>query len=518
MADCEVKTRDSNDVELSFAEEECLRQLPPNPQWFKTEPNSFSDFGGEIAKTTRSFINPSRQRRKGRKTGETASGGFNTDFTRTSLNRLLQGFMFADAREMPTTKTVLRPAGEDEITAVTGATGYAVTTVAPFATGMLVYASGFGFAANNGLKSITAANSITGGYAVNVSPAAVNEPAPPPGAALEVCGYQFGSGLLSIAVTGEVVSIVGSGAANFSNKPNLIPGAWLFIGGDAPANRFENNAGYARIKSVEAQTIVFDDVTFTPVTEAGTGKSIRLFLGTIIRNEKDPDLIRMRSYQLERTLGKGDNDTQAEYLEGAIANEFSLELPAEEKIVADLTFLACRRTFRTGEVGDLIKDGDRIEASGEEVYNTTSDVYRMKIAVSNPLSSTLPPLVGYVQEGNLAITNNASPNTAIGTMGAVDFQFGDFEVSGSLTAYFTDIAAVQLINDDSDCAFNVIGAYSNYGFVFDMPLLTLSGGTLNVEKDAPITLPIEKQAVEGEAGFTLLYQFFPYLPDLAMPE
>ena len=51
-----------------------------------------------------------------------------------------------------------------------------------------------------------------------------------------------------------------------------------------------------------------------------------------------------------------------------------------------------------------------------------------------------------------------------------------------------------------------------------MPLLTLSGGTLNVEKDAPITLPIEKQAVEGEGGFTLLYQFFPYLPDLAMPE
>ena len=166
----------------------------------------------------------------------------------------------------------------------------------------------------------------------------------------------------------------------------------------------------------------------------------------------------------------------------------------------------------------MIKTGDRIEASGEEVYNTTSDVYRMKIAVSNPISSTLPPLVGYVQEGSIAITNNASPNTAIGTMGAIDFQFGDFEVSGSLTAYFADIGAVKTINDDSDCAFNVIGAYSNYGFVFDMPLLTLSGGTLNVEKDAPITLPIEKQAVEGEGGFTLLYQFFPYLPDLAMPE
>ena len=518
MPECEVKTRDSNEVELSFAEEECLRQLPTNPQWFKTEPNSFSDFGGEIAKTTRSFINPSRQRRKGRKTGETASGGFNTDFTRTSLNRLLQGFMFADARELPTTKSILRPAGQDDVTAVTGATGYAVTTVAPFATGMLVYASGFGFAANNGLKLITAANAVAGGYTVNVTPAAVNEPAPPSDAALEVCGFQFGAGLVSLAVTGDIVSLVGSGAVDFTNRLNLIPGAWVFIGGDQPNTRFDNNSGYARIKTVTAQIIVFDDVTFTPVTEAGAGKSIRLFLGTIIRNEKNPDLIKMRSYQLERTLGKGENGVQAEYLEGAVANEFSLELPAEEKIAADLNFLACRRTFRTGNVGDLIKTGDRIEASGEEVYNTTSDVYRMKIAVSNPLSSTLPPLVGYVQEGSIAITNNASPNTAIGTMGAIDFQFGDFEVSGSLTAYFADIGSVKSINDDSDCAFNVIGAYSNYGFVFDMPLLTLSGGTLNVEKDAPITLPIEKQAVEGEGGFTLLYQFFPYLPDLAMPE
>ena len=518
MPECEVKTRDSNEAELSFAEEDCLRELPANPQWFKTEPNSFGDFGGEISKTVRSFINPSRQRRKGRKTGETASGAFNTDFTRTSLNRLLQGFMFADARELPTTKSVLRRAGEDQITAVTGASGYAVQTVAPFATGMLVYASGFGFVANNGLKVITAATVVPGGYTITVSPAAVNEPAPPAGASLEVCGYQFAAGGVSFALTGSVASLVGTGAVNFLNMRNLVPGAWVFIGGDAAANRFENNAGYARIKSVTAQSLVFDDVTFTPSTEAGTGKTLRLFSGTVIRNEKNPDLIKMRSYQLERTLGEGDDGMQAEYLEGAIANEFSLALPAEDKIAADLSFLACRRTFRTGALGDEIKSGQRIAASGEEVYNTTSDVYRMKISVSDPASSTLRPLVGYVQEGNIAITNNASPNTAIGTMGAIDFQFGDFEVSGSLTAYFADIGAVKTINDDSDCSFNIIGAYSNYGFVYDMPLLTLSGGTLNVEKDAPITLPIEKQAVEGEAGFTLLYQFFPYLPDLAMPE
>ena len=48
--------------------------------------------------------------------------------------------------------------------------------------------------------------------------------------------------------------------------------------------------------------------------------------------------------------------------------------------------------------------------------------------------------------------------------------------------------------------------------------LTLSGGGLTVEKDAAIMLPIENSAVENAAGYTLLYQFFPYLPDAAMPE
>ena len=103
-------------------------------------------------------------------------------------------------------------------------------------------------------------------------------------------------------------------------------------------------------------------------------------------------------------------------------------------------------------------------------------------------------------------------------MGAIDFQFGDFEVSGSLTAYFADIGSVKSINDDSDCAFNVIGAYSNYGFVFDMPLLTLSGGALNVEKDAPITVPLEPAGAENPNGYTMLYEAFSYLPNLAMPD
>lgn len=486
------------------------------PQWFKTEPNSFGDFGSELTKAVRSFINPSRQRKKGRTVGEEASGGYNTDFTKSSLNRILQGFMFADARELPTTKSLVRPIGLDRVQNATLADGYQIKTDAAFAAGQLVLASGFDNASNNGLKLISSVGATVYDKLLVVTPALVDE-AGGLDKHVEACGYQFPSGDVSFAVTSGIPALV-STVTNFASLPNFVPGAWVFIGGDASLNSFANNVGYARIKSASANAVIFDDVTFTPITEAGTGKSLQVFCGPIIRNEKAASLIKQRSYQLERTLGQGPTSAQAEYLEGAIPNELSIEFPSEDKIAADLTFVAASRSFRTGEPGDELKDGERFEAEGEEVYNTTSDLYRMRIAINDPTSANLLPLVGYVMEGSLTLTNNASPNKALSVLGALDFQFGDFEVGGSLTAYFADVSAPRRIKDDTDCSFNVIGAYSNYGFVYDMPLLTLSGGGLTVEKDAAIMLPIENSAVENAAGYTLLYQFFPYLPDAAMPD
>jgi hypothetical protein len=424
--------------------------------------------------------------------------------------------MFADARELPTTKSLVRAVGIDKLQNASLAAGYQIKTDAAFAAGQMVIASGFDNASNNGLKVVTAVGATTYDKTVQVTPACVDEA----GGAdkhVEACGYQFASGDVSLTVTSGIPALV-SIAQNFTALPNFIPGAWVFIGGDASTTAFANNQGYARIKSVSANAVVFDDVTFTPVTEAGTGKTIRVFCGPIIRNEKAAALIKQRSYQLERTLGQGDTSAQAEYLEGAIANEFSMEFPQEDKIAADLTFVAASRSFRTGEPGDELKDGERYEAEGGEVYNTTSDLFRMRIAINDPTSANLLPLVGFVSEGSLTLTNNATPNKALTVLGALDFQFGDFEVGGSLTAYFADVSAPRRIKDDTDCSFNVIGGYDNAGFVFDMPLLTLSGGGLTVEKDAAIMLPIENSAVESAAGYTLLYQFFPYLPDAAMPQ
>lgn len=517
MATCESAKIDSNISGTFFAEEECLKQLPGNDGadaiWYGLEPNSFSDFGGELTTVARAPIDPSRQNKKGVVTDLDASGGFNIDFTQNNLVRLMQGFFFADARQNPTTQ----PLNAAQV-AITGVVAASKTYNAPgggsqFAANSLLFVSGFNNAGNNGLKST--ASSTAGTVVVNET--LTNEASPPAAAKIEQVGYQFAAADVSIAVVDGIPSLV-STATNFTTLTQLFPGKWVFLGADAEANAFANNVGFARIRSIAANAIIFDETTWTPVNEAGTGKSIRMFAGDVIRNEKDPALIKRRSYQIERTLGSGENGVQAEYLEGAVANEFTLNIPQAEKLNADLSFVACDNTQRSGDPGDERKVGTRVSALGEDAFNTSSDIYRIKMSVHNASASNAAALFGYVSEATISINNGVTPNKAIGVIGAFDTSAGNFEVGGSITAYFTTVSAVKAVRANADVGLSAISCAKNAGFLFDIPLLTLGGGRLNVEKDAPITVPLEPSGAESRYGHTMLYEVFRYLPNVAMPD
>lgn len=516
---CAVNKIDSNITSLAYAEEVCLKQLPgvagADAIWYGLEPNSYSDFGGQISTVARAPIDPSRQNKKGTVTDLNASGGFNFDFTQSNFVRLAQGFFFADAREKP--KTAGLNAAALPLTSVTGssktyaaASGLAVFNKA----GYLVKASGFGVASNNGVKTVASATGTT----VVVSETIIDEASPPAAATLEVIGFKFPTADVSISVTGSIPSLV-SAATNLTTL-GLIVGEWIFIGADGTGNSFANNVGFARISAISTTTLTFDDVTWaSPATEAGTGKTISIYFGTVIKNESTASLIKRRSYNIERQLGIGEfAGIQAEYLEGAVANEFSLKIPQAAKLEADLTFVACDNTQRTGDVTDQIKAGTRVPALGEDAFNTSSNVYRIKLNVLDPLTASPTPLFGYVTEANLSIKNSVTPNKAVGVLGAIDTSAGNFEVSGTLTAYFSTIAAVKAVRTNADVGLSAICTAKNAGFLFDIPLLGLGGGRINVQKDNPVTVPLEPAGAMNKNGYTMLYNVYSYLPTLAMPK
>lgn len=512
---CTVQKIDSNLTGLRIAQEACLKVLPSlaagdpaDPVWRILEPNSYSDYGGNVVTVARNPINPSRQRKKGTVTDLDASGGYNADLTQDpNFTWLMQGICFADAREKPATQPINGTnvvitgvtTGPNTYTAATGLAGFKVNGI--------VLASGFGVAANNGVKVLSA---VAAGVLTTLDATAA-EAAPPAEAKVETVGYQFPVGDVSIAMNGNLVRL-NSTAANL-NTLGLIAGEWVYLGGDAAANYFANNRGLARIGTIAAGYIEFDKVGWVPQVEAGAGKTIRMFMGTVVKNESDPALIKRRSYQLERTLGQDSVGTMSEYLVGAVPNEFTLNVQQADKVTTDVTFVACDAEQRTGTQG--LKTGTRPAAVSLDGYNTSSDFSRIKLSIVDPASSNPVALFAFVTELTLTINNNVSPNKAVGVLGAFELSAGTFEVGGSQTAYFANVDAVQAVRNNSDVTVDIFMVKKNAGMLFDVPLASLGNGRLNVEQDQPITLPLDTNAAESKFGNTLTYQAFAYLPNAA---
>lgn len=588
MAICPPKKIDSNITGLRYAKERCLGELPVSPVWNALEPNSYSDFGSNITTVARNPINPSRQRKKGVVTDMEASGGFQQDLTIGNTTDLLQGFLFADARERATTESIVDghinttavagPAGtytfnneQVETVSVTSGSagaGYkvgdlvsvvggtlaqrsarvyvagvnpstgAVTAVAvddpglygtapadgaattggsgtglavdmtigpvqTFRVGDIILATEFNASGNNGVKIVS--SYATG--VVTVSTSLVDEASPPADASIRTVGHRFTSGDLEIELNGKLPRLTDAASAVDFTTFGFIPGEWVYLDG------FVNNVGFARISAIDADFIEFDKTDWTPVVEAATGITASLYYGIIIRNESDPALIKRQSYQIERTLGQDENGTMSEYLIGAVANEFTLNVAQADKVTVDMTFVAIDNEQRDGLQG--VKAGARPPLVVEDAYNTSSDFSRIKMASVDPLDPNPLPLFAFATDMTLTINNSVTPNKAIGILGGFDTSAGTFEVGGSITAYFASIAAVKAVRNNADITLDFIMVKANKGILFDVPLLALGNGRLNVEQDQAITLPLDTSGAESKFGNTLTVQVFPYLPNSA---
>lgn len=501
---------DSNETSLSFAEEVYLGVLPGEkgepgtPEWFGLEPNEYDDMGGELTLLARNPINRSRQRKKGSVTDLDASGGFNQDFTQENMQRILQGFMFANYRNKRTAP----------VTAVT-ATGYTADETG-FVAGTLVMASGFAVLGNNGLKT------VTGTTSGEITVAGLTaEAGPLTGARVVSVGRVAASGDIVIDMSQDYPAFT-STALDFTTL-GLIPGEWIYVGGDNADTFFASagNNGFKRIRSVAAHRLEIDQSTDTMTADPGTDLTIALYFGRVLKNELG-DLIVRRSYNLERLVGAPETtqptQVQSEYLVGAVASEFTMNVETADKINVDMSFIAIDNAQRTAVQG--LKPGTRVVVKEADAYNTSTDFSSIRLSIITPGVANPTPLFGYVTDFTLSINNNLTVNKAIGVIGGFDVTAGTFEVSAEANAYFSTVEAVQAVRDNENVQFFGAIAKNNAGFVFDLPLVALGNARLEVEQDEPIMLPLQIDAataalINPNTDYTLLWVFFDYLPTRA---
>lgn len=416
-------------------------------------------------------------------------------------------------------------------TAITGSGDNALTLTLTYGNGLvwqagdLLWMQGNTDAGNNGLFSVASvADEI-----ITVNENLTTDASPAATANLTTVGFEGAAGDIDVDA-GSTLPALTSTAADFTTM-GLIPGEWVFIGGDAAANAFTNvdgsgnsvNNGFARIHTIAANRLEFDKTTFTMTTEASTTETIRIFFGRVLKNEADSTLQVRRTYQMERQVGAPDDtfpaQIQAEYLEGWVPNELTFNFSTADKVTVDLSGVATDVSTIDGPTS--LKTGSRPALVSGDAFNTSNDMTRLKLSVlDRTLSSNPSALFAFVTEFTVSINNNVSPNKAISVLGAFDVTAGQFNVEGSMEAYFADITAVTSIrnNDDITLDFAMVkGATgSKAGVLVDVPLITLGDGRLNIEQDAPITLPLDIPAgADRLFDHTLLMMFYDFLPDRA---
>lgn len=508
---------DSNETGLAIAREVVGSPgvlpgvLGADAVWLSLEPNEYDDFGGEPTLLARRPINASRQRKKGSIVDLAANGGFNQDFTNENSKLLTSGFMYAAFREKL-----------NEAPVKVTATGYVVDDETAYQTGMLILASGFTNAANNGLKLITGLEDDNGSSEAEVLVSGlVAEAVPPAGAKIQVVGIQGAAGEFDIDASGSL-PVLSSTTVDFSLL-GIIPGESIFIGGDAVATRFTNaaNNGIKRVRFIEGNQLTIDKSDAAMITEASTTETVRIFFGNVVKNEQ-ASLILRQSFQLERQMGAPDTDqpnqVQAEYVLGAFPNEMEMVIESADKINCNYSFVAITNDHTTAAQG--LKAGTRVAMEESDAYNTSTDFSRIKLALVSDTNVAPEPLFMFITELNLTINNNVSLNKAVGYLGGFDATIGLFEVSAEIQAYFTTVESQQAIKQNKDVTLDFFVVKENKGVSVDIPLIALGGGLPEVELDEPIMIPLESEAatavkIDPNMDHTLMWTYFDYLPDIA---
>lgn len=514
-----VKKIDSNVSGLRIAEElgtSGIGTLSGSEVWTPYEPNTYPDFGAEVSVVARTPISADRQRKKGVKTDIDVTAGFNSDLTQTNLADLLQGYFFADFRRK----------GEETPTNVDGTNEeFDVASTTGFFAGSLVWASGFDDAQNNGLHVVT---TVTPNTSIAVAGSNLVDDASPSGT-LVVVGHQFGAGDLDVTIPGGGNFPTYTTTTKDLTELGLIPGEWIFVGGDTAALAFTNvdgsgnevNNGFKRVRAIAANTLTIDKSDFALTAEASATETVQVFFGRVLKNETGT-LIKRRTYQAERQLGAPDDaaptQIQAQYETGLVANEATFNIPTANKITVDLGFIGIGEDLIDGPTA--LKAGTRPALVETDAFNTSTDVKRQALTTLADGDEDPTPLFVVLEELTLTINNQAQALKGVGITGGFEITVGDFEVGGDLTAYFADTAAIAAVNAVNDVSLDFHLVKSNAGISFDLPLVALGDGRLNIERNEAIKIPLSNEAASGakvntNLNHTLLISFYDYLPTKA---
>lgn len=501
----------TNSQALAVAREATPGVLPAQPRWLGIEPNTISNFGTTIKKEARSPISRTRQRRKGSATDADSSVQFDADFTLSHLRDFIEGFCFSRLVGPPALVPTAVAAGSYTVAALSAGDAGKFTYGAGAAK-TLLYARGWGLAANNGLKVLGAAVA-PGAVAITVAGTVVEAVDTHDDVELAVAGVRGAAGDLKVDAQGNITSVV----LDFTTL-GLTPGQYIHVGGIDVVNHFFNaaNYGFARVDVIAQHKLtlskrslpfVLDDGTTTGA--GGANVSVDLLFGQYVRTVSvdDPDYLQV-NYQFELespNLGDAGED-QFEYALGnwADAMTFDLSLTALAKVT--FGFVGLNTTDPApARATNAASAKYPVETAS---FSTASDLARLRVQKIDETGLTTD-----FKSLKVTLSNSVSGEKVLGKLGPKYLNAGNVEVDVDTEALFTDRRIPASIRNNDTLGLDFGVRNDDGGAYFDLPSGTLDGGGRTFPVNQTVTINTTFRSFQDPVfGHSFSCSLFPALP------
>lgn len=484
----------TNNVSLAFALESSVGVLPGSPTWFLTEPNSIGKFGAEVSSVARRPISKSRQRQKGTVTDLDSGVELEHDLTKTIFTDQIEAFVFAEAANANLSFRANAINGTGLVIAAASANQAGKLQFVSTGPKSLMYLQGYTNAANNGLKVLTA-DTAAAGTAIAFSGAVAETPATNSNARADLAGVRAATGDLAVTVsgtTGTLTSgnngVTGSDRVDFTTL-GLTVGQFIHIGGLAAGQQFSAGVAYVRVLTIAAQTLTFDKLVGTLVTDAGTGDTVDLLFGRFIRNvavdaAADDNRYVERTYQFEAAftdLG-GVGTPKYEYAKGNFASELTFNVPLTDKASMSLKYVGT--TSATPSTTRATNASTPVSPLLTTAFSTASDVANIGTDAITSTNTCFKSVT-------LTLKNNVSPEKCLGTLGASFMNAGIFEVDLEAQALFAESTILDSIRNNTTVTFNLIMENANGAIAVDLPAMTVTGGDREFPEDKSVLVNLK---------------------------
>lgn len=321
-----------------------------------------------------------------------------------------------------------------------------------FVIGQLVRTSGFTTAANNTVARVT-----TGGATSLVATAGgyVGEAAPPGTARVKVVGFQGASADITATATGLASTVL-----DFTTL-GLVVGQWVKVGGTAAGDMFATAVlnDWMRITAITATALTLDNRPVGWTTDAGTGKTIKVWFGDQIRNGTTQTNFSIEKGFLGQTVPTYIVNT------GMVVNTLDHALTSRDKITGSANFVGMG-----GSQSTTALDASPDAATTGQVMAANANVGRLG---ENGAQVTSP---NWARELTFQINNNLQTQESVDQASPVGVVAFECTVTGKISTYFGDNTLLAKLYAGTASSINARVAKNSQALIYQFPRVTFRSG------------------------------------------